>query len=450
MTAAAPEPARTPPVRKDSGAASPYGDLAVLAGSVGLLALTFARIPRLPEQPEVWTAAQFIGGFLLCPLLILTVIQRGYLFARRQHWTGRRKSEAEQVRDVQIPPEARRPETFDGVGSIDAAQKKALAPVPDSQGRFRARALTTYAAPAVAVLLAGLHLTFWPRGPFGAGLVAGQALLVFFVFLRVVIDRRPAREWIERRTRGELFRREQYLCLARVGPYAEGRLTSPETRIAEIGAASFERMNELLAMEHEDDQDRATWLEHLSSRPARAPVFDDLLERVTSYQYYRTGKQIAWMRSAVADAENTARRIEWLVGIAAVCTVLVAGVSSVLLLAQPAAGQTAGSVTFLRAAVALGVFLPALGGMLLALQSVFNLRFLSANYQATERFLERLRKELIELQEEVARTWAGADAPGRRQLETRFQKLVLRVEAELTEEYVRWRMVTERDAHELV
>ena len=89
-------------------------EVAIALGLI-LLALTFARVPRLPEQPEVWTAAQFIGGFLLCPLLILTVIQRGYLFARRQHWTGRRKGEAEQVRDLQIPLAVRRPETFDGV-----------------------------------------------------------------------------------------------------------------------------------------------------------------------------------------------------------------------------------------------------------------------------------------------------------------------------------------------
>lgn len=305
------------------------------------------------------------------------------------------------------------------------------------------------------VLLAGLQLAFWPMRPFGAGLILGQAFLVFFVILRIVTDRRPTQEWIERRIRGELFRREQYLCLARVGPYYPGRHSSPDTRIAQIGTASLERMTELMAMEDEEDRDRASWPDHLSPQPAPAPIFDDLLDRVTTYQYHRTGKQIAWMRSTANDTECSARRIERFVGAAGACNILVAAVNSFLLLtlqAVPAdqAGSGGGNVALLRPVVALSAFLPALSGMLLALQSVFNLRFLTENYRLTERSLERLRKELIELQEEVARTWDGADAYRRHQFETRFQKLVLRVEAELAEEYVRWQMITQRDAHELV
>jgi hypothetical protein len=35
-------------------------------------------------------------------------------------------------------------------------------------------------------------------------------------------------------------------------------------------------------------------------------------------------------------------------------------------------------------------------------------------------------------------------------MEARFQKFVLRAEAQLTEECIRWRMVVQRDAHEFV
>jgi hypothetical protein len=391
-------------------------DVIVLTVLVVLLMLIFALVPLLPDQPEVWAAVQFIEGFVLCPILILLVIKHGYLVARRQHWLGRQRREKEHVDALQIPAKVRKPETFEGVGRIDMAQKEALAPIPDFQGKFRARALTTYAAPAVAVLLAGLQQAFWPMRPFGAGLVLGQAFLVFIVILRIITDRRPAQEWIKRRTRGELFRREQYLCLARVGPYCPGRHSSPETRIRQLGTASLERMTELIAMEDEEDRDRASWLDQLSSQPAPVPIFDDLLDRVTTYQYHRTGKQIAWMRSTLNDTEHSARRIEWFVGIAAACNILVAAVNSFLLLtfqAMPAGQAASGgeNVALLRAVIALSAFLPALSGMLLALQSVFNLRFLTENYQLTERSLERLRKELIELQEEVAQTWDGADAP---------------------------------------
>jgi hypothetical protein len=443
MNATVPEPVRKPSAPSVPGTAR---DLLVLAGAVVLLVLTFALVWRWPDPPEGWAWLYVLAGCALCPMLVLLVIRHGYLFARRQHWPGRRTSETEHVDALLIPPEVRRPESFAGVARIDAAQKTALVPVPGSQGRFRARALTTYAAPAVAVLLAALQLAVWPKGPFGAGLALGQALLIFFVFLRIIVDRRPTQEWIERRTRAELFRREQYLCVARVGPYYPPRSADVEIRIGEIGGASFERMTELLALEYEEDEDRATWLDHLSSQPASAAAFDDLPDRVTTYQYYRTGKQIAWLRSAGKDARNSARHIEWLVGIAAVCNILLAVFNFFLLLTDSAAG----GVALLQTAVAVGAFLPALSGMLLALQSVFNLRFLAESYELAEKALERLRKELTELQEEAARTWAGADPTRKRQLQTRFQKLALRVEAALSEEYVRWRLVTQRDAHELV
>jgi hypothetical protein len=428
-------------------------DVLILAASALLLALLFALVPRLPDPLQGWLVTQFLLGFVLCPLLILLVIRHGYLIARGLYWPARRRREEEHVRELGIPDAVRKAETFDGVGTIDAAEKAALAAIPDPQGLYRARTLTLYAVPAVAVLLAGLQLALWPAGPFGAGLLLGQALLVCFAILNVMTDRRPTQEWIERRTRGELLRREQYLCLARVGPYAEGRLTRPESRIAQIGGAKIEQMDELLLMEYDDDPDRATWLEALSSRPVLAPIFDDLAERVTTYQYRRAGKQMAWMRSAAEDSESTARRLQRLVIVGALCTGLIALVNAIFLplkVVPHGVGQPEESSVWLQSAVALGTFLPAFSGMLLALHSVFDLRSLSENYRMTERSLERLRKELIELQDEVLQTAPNADPARRCQLERRFQKLVLRVESELTEEYFRWRMVTQRDAHELV
>jgi hypothetical protein len=435
MNATAPETRQTPPAAKRE--TPPVFALAV---SIILLWLAFAQVSRLVDT------LQYIVGALVCPVWILLSIRYGYLYARQLHWKGREEREKKHLERFQASAGARKPEDYSPVDRVHAAQSETLKDVPDSQGQFRARALTLYAAPAMAVLLAGLQLALWPEGSFGAGLILGQAILALFVIIRVIVDRRPTQEWIELRTRGELFRREQYLCLARVGPYEEGRLTSPETRIAEIGAASLERMDELLRMENEDDPDRSTWLEHLASSPGSKPVFDDFPERLKTYQYHRACKQIAWMRSASEDAERAAKLIEWIAGIAAFGTILVAGGSSFLLMTRPEL-RPDGNVEILDAAISLGVFLPALVGMLLAIKSVFNLRMLAENYRLTECSLERLRKELVGLQEEVERK--QADASVRRQLETRFQKLVLRVEAELTEEYYRWRIVTQRDTYEL-
>jgi hypothetical protein len=443
LSASAKDPAQIP--RASGG----FRHFAALTISAVLLAVTFAVIPGLPAEPSSWIWLQFLSGAVLCPTLILVAVHHGYLLARRRHWPKRRNAEQDQVAALRIPAEVKKPETFAGVAPIDAAQKAALIPIPDAQGRFRARALTTYASPPVAILLIGLQLTLWPHEPFGAGLVLGQALLVFFVLLRVLVDRKPTEAWIEQRTRGELFRREQYLALACVGPYFPGRLTGAKVRIDLLRISSVDALWELVPMEYEADKDRASWLDHLASHPGLAPLFDDLSHRIATYQYYRAGKQIAWMRSAAADSDGSAKRLEWLIGIAAACTVLTATVSSFLILSPPAAENGGGGV-LLQSVVAMGALLPALGGMLLALQSVFNLRFLTESYRLAERALERLRSELVELQEEVARTWAGASDDQRRSLGTRFQRLVLRAEAELTQEYVRWRMVTQRDVQELV
>lgn len=435
MNATTPETHQKPPATKRE-----LPPVFALAVSTILLWLAFAQVSRLVDP------LQYIVGALVCPALILLVIRHGYLFARWLHWKGREEREKKHLERFQASAGARKPEDYSPVDRLHAAQSEALKEIPDPQGRFRARALTLYAAPAMTVLLAGLQLALWPEGSFGAGLVLGQATLALFVIIRVIVDRRPTQEWIELRTRGELFRREQYLCLARVGPYEEGRLTSPDTRIAAIGSASLERMDELLRMENEDDPDRSTWLEHLASSPGSKPVFDDFLERLKTYQYHRACKQIAWMRSAAEDAEDSARLIEWVAGIAAFGSILVAAVGSFLLMTRPEL-RPDGNVEILDAAISLGVFLPALVGMLLAIKSVFNLRMLAENYQRTERSLERLRKKLVGLQEEAERK--PADDSQRRQLETRFRKLVLRVEAELTEEYYRWRIVTQRDTYEL-
>jgi hypothetical protein len=450
MSATTPMGAPKPHPSKGLPGVQQYTALGVLTFSAILLVLMFGILSQLSDQSKFWERIRFVSGCALCPTAILLAIKHGYLFGRWCSWLMRRRGERVRANALKIPGGVRTPDTFEGVAPIDAAEKEALPSIPDAQGRYRARALTIYAAPAVAVLLAGMQVAGWPNGSFGSGLVLGQAFLVFFVFLRVIIDRQPTQDWIERRTRAELLRREQYLCLGRVGPYSSSRPATVAGRIAQIQIASSERMSELLVMEDEDDKDRATWMDQLASQFARPPIFDDLGDRLATFQYYRASKQIAWMRSTLKDIEGTAKRIQWFVGIVAVATILIAAINSFALVTSagyPSGG--ASGVSLLRGLVGLGAFLPALGGMLLALQSVFNLRFLAANYRLTERSLERLHRALIELQDEVGVTWKNADASRRRGLEMRFQKLVLRIEAELTAEYLRWRMITQRDAHEL-
>ncbi len=258
-----------------------------LLSLVSVLALVaiFAVIPRLPDQPMPWLTLQFVSGGMLCPFLFLLLVRHGYLFARRYTWLVRQSGERSEVDALQIPRASRKPENFDGVGEIDAAQHRLLQLIPDAQGQYRARALSIYVAPALAILLASLQQTGWPTGAFAAGLLFGQVVLAFLVFLRIIIDKKPTEDWIERRTRSELMRREQYLCLARVGPYLDADHAQTASRVTRIESASVEGLTELVPMEHIETGDRPIWLECLSSSPRSLPVLSDLPERVASYQY---------------------------------------------------------------------------------------------------------------------------------------------------------------------
>ena len=424
-------------------------DCLALVASLIALAVVFAVAPRLPLGSPTWVAVQVASAGLLSPFLAIMAIRNGYLFARRCRWLSRQTNERTEVQSLQIPTDIPHPNKFEGVPEIDAAQHRLLKPIPDAQGRYRARALTVYAAPALAVLFSGMQQAGWQRGPFAAGLVFGQTILVLIFLLRIVIDKNPTSEWIERRTRGELIRREQYLCLARAGPYRDAGPTYHLARVTRIENASFDVLTNLVRMEHLEAGDKDTWLGSLSLRPHPSELVSDLPDRVASYHYYRAAKQIAWMRSARKDCEDTARTLTWMLGLVAIATIVIASYNAVGLLALPENGPSTDGAAVLSHAISLGMFLPALSGTVLALQGVFNLRMLTESYRMTEASLDQLRGLLIALHEEIAPVWGGADEAQRHEMQRGFQRLVLRVEGALTDEYLRWRLITRREAHEL-
>jgi hypothetical protein len=203
-------------------------------------------------------------------------------------------------------------------------------------------------------------------------------------------------------------------------------------------------MSELMVMSHAANGD--SWLDQVSHQAPPEPILADLPARLKSYQYYRTGKQIIWMQASAAQAEKDARLLSWLVGVVAMLVVAAAALNGIRLLAPHwliVDGATKGLI-------GLTGLLPAISGTLLALQSVFNLRSLRDNYRLTERILERQRGQIVTLEDEVELAWASANPVERRRFEVRFQRAVLHTEATLTEEYMRWRLVTERDAYEMI
>lgn len=434
--------------RKASIRVQPHRDLFLCIISAVSLLVVFNLVPASSDQSPPSLILQFICGSLLCPALFLFLVRHLYLTVRRYSWRLRRHGEQNEVDALRLPADVLKPESFDGVHQIHLAQHRLLPQVPDSQGNYRARALTIYVAPAIAVLLTSMALVTRPPHPFAAGLIFSQAVLMFWIILSIINDDKPTAVWIERRTRGELMRREQYLCLARVGPYHEAGLTRMLNRIARIETAGFEELVELVSMEHSDSGDKPTWLEHLASHPESVQLLSDLPERIATYQNYRIGKQIGWMRSARRAAVDTAKLMSWILGTVILLTICLAFANAALLFATGEQASPDPGLQVLRNAIGLSIFLPALTSTVMAMQSVFNLRYLAENYHMTETVLDRFRGQMITLQNEIAESWPEASEKQKLKLQNRFQKLVLRTEAALTEEYLRWRFVTRRDAHE--
>lgn len=410
---------------------------------------------RYHYDTGVWPILNFLLGLIVCPMALISAVRYLYLFARRARWLVRKNREKETTEDIRIPANVAPAQSFDDIDVIHDAQTKALTVVPDAQGLFRARALTTFMAPAIAVFLTGLQVANWPSGPFAAGLIAGQVILFAMVLIRIVTDRRPTDEWIKRRTRVELLRREQYLRLARVGPYAPGEHCTVGDRIQTIHFASLETMTNLVIMEYGGARAGQSWFEGIMRHPPNEPIFADLAARLDTYRYHRVDKQIGWMRVSGEQAESDAKLIGIFVAIVTLLATLLALYNTfVFLSVQPAGTVPANALAdafnktiTLRGSVELGAFLPALAGGLLALQNVFNLRFLAQNYRLTAKFLERVDLTLTSLGNDLHAT---SDAAQTQILEARFQRSVLHVESALTEEYTRWRMITERDAYEFI
>lgn len=423
-----------------------------LAVSIAIVGAAFYFGPGLAGN---WQSIAV--GCIAVPFSLILLVHSTYLLARAVHWQYRLRLEKAAKAGMRASKPQRKVETFDEIHLIDTAQHKELKGVPDAQGKYRARALTTYFAPPLAVLLVCLEQIVWPDTTFGSGLVLGEGSLIGFVLIRLVLDSRPTKKWIILRTRSEILRREQYVALAKAGPYlpTSQRRQAVADRIGAICTSGEDRLLSLLPQQHENG---VLWSDDLFRSASTTALFDDLLDRLSCYSHRRLDGQIAWMRSAQSEMKGSAKELAFLLLFVALATMVVAvihffqignAIAAAAIAASGSPSQVPAAPTqgFADGVRVLGVFLPALSGAVLALQAVFNMRFLAANYKDTEVQLDRLRLPFTDLEREVRGLPETATAVEQRELEVRFQTLLLRAEGVLTEELTRWRMVTQRDAH---
>jgi hypothetical protein len=394
---------------------------------------------------------QWLAGIapILGSLLLLLVIYHGYFIARSHRWRHRQREEKQALQKLAIRATIRRPESFKGVESIHQVQGRLLERVPDYQGRYRAAGLTIAFLPPLALLFLSLQIVFFPHGgSWGAGFVFAEALLLGCLIFLVWQTRNPSLTWVQSRLRGELLRREQYLCLAAVGPYlSKDAGHDAPARLERIEKGDILQLWRLVPLATPDLAGKGDWrwLDDIWRQTGDAVRLTEPAERMQCYLYYRLEKQIMWFRLGTHLNDRIERWITRTLK-AAVLVALAAALTHGVLLAlevHPGSGQEspASMGTLLLAFV-----LPPFGAALLASQNLFAFRTFSWSYNETRKELLRFKANLQRL---LGSFSSSLDEHERIRLGVEFQALVLHAEAELSHEMERWLMLVHRPEFEV-
>jgi hypothetical protein len=290
--------------------------------------------------------------------------------------------------------------------------------------------------PSIAVLIAAVQTIATPGSRWATGLSIANAAVMMTLIALVWRSRNPSQIWVQARTRAELLRREQYLCLAAIGPYQGVPAALLDdvaaARIALITKVKDDAVHRLIPMRGADGLSR--WHDEIWTRPN--PPLDAVLHRARSYLHYRIGKQVMWF----SLGEDVNRGAEGRIA-AIIKGALLAAVASTILLTALHAYKLAGAQPVTDIATILTLVLPPSCAFLLAIQELYSHRRLAASYKHT---LGQLIGEYSGLAAVVDRPAADPEAVSRQ-----FQSVVVHTEAALTDELQRWRMLIQRDEFDL-
>lgn len=415
-----------------TGAAAAYIGLSVSVGSNVLIAAT-------PVVVACW---------------LLVAVDCGYFLLRAKRWQHRQALEYQALEQLAIPSKTRKPVTFAGVASIDEAQHAALSEVADYQGKYFAAGIKVAVLPLLAVLALGLQtLAVNERSSFGIGLAATEALLLVFLAYLIWVRPDPTRDWVTSRIRAELFRREQYLRMALVGPYLDLPTDEAdhrsELRTGLFGEGSATELRQLIPMATQTAEGTRPiverWIDQLWQKPEEESHLwaDDLEERMCSYLHYRLDKQLLWFKLGVAANERAERQITLTLKAALLAAVVIAGTDTILLSQHVTSGQPSRMEPVPVSVGLLAFALPPACAVLLAVQELFTYRKLGVSYAQTRDELVELRAELQQL------IFAATRKDKPRALRRVFQALVLHTESVLTLELQRWIMLVSRPEFEV-
>jgi len=411
----------------------------------------FAAGSRMTWSWLRWPWLQLMSPVIAtwCGLWWLRVI---YFWLRKPFYERREQRRNEHpVVTLQIPAGVKKLEQYDGARTLHDAQWTYIKRAVEAQGKYFANGILVAVLPPLALLLLSVQLLLTPHDKqpplWTIGLIVSEvSCLVILVYLALT-SREPTAEWIENRVRTELFRREQYLFLAGVGPYLTMKSSEAADEVlrrrGQIEGADTHALVGLVALQ---EHSGLAWLEalhhrgssELSSRP-------DVIERMESYLYYRIGKQLLWFANEIRDLEENDRLWSRLLTGALLAAILVAAGHVFHMLVEGSNDTGYWKVVVGAAAIVL----PPVGTACLSIKAMYNFRGRSGVYVHEEGLLHTQRGALEALIQEAKSVEAGIVGRDLHKIDFDFRAVALRTEQSLSVELLQWMLLMERHEHEL-
>jgi len=398
--------------------------LARMVGTTAVAAGLWAAA-LLDGTPVVWGAAP-----VATVVWLLVALDTAYRMSRALAHVRRRRASSDH-RALWAPSgEAAAPASFPGALVLTPELRRVLGDPVARQGALRARGVRLALAPFLAATALATQAVLLPRGgPAAVGLAAAAAVILLYLLTLVWTSPEPTGAWVTSRFRRELLRREEFLVLARTGPYLQAgpddALRIAQARVARMVAADAHELARLAALsDGEADGGERPWIDEVWRHDVDESSAETV-ERMRAYLEYRIKAQILFLGLAVEKCRKTEARLS-----AAAKSVVVAGAvaATSYVIALAAADRSPGIALLSLAAAAL----PALCNGMLALQNLYGAQRLASSYRETQEELSRHAHTLTLL--------IGGSAPSG----TRFRALALHVEAALTRELLQWRNLVSR------
>ena len=170
-------------------------------------------------------------------------------------------------------------EDYDGGKALHDAQWTYIGRAVEAQSDYFANGIIAALLAPLALLLLSLQLlkgtSEGAADAMALGLILSEILCLALLVGVALVNPEPTAEWIENRVRTELFRREQYLLLAGVGPYLDKQPSEAAAealrRRGEFEGADTHELPGLVPMQ---ESSGLTWLEalHRKSMFQTAPI----------------------------------------------------------------------------------------------------------------------------------------------------------------------------------